>query len=201
MTASTTRSTPPRAHAGERHTADERRTEIVAAAVTAFAVGGLHGTSVESIARAVGVTQPYVFRLFGTKRDLFIEAVRTGFERTRLAMEAAGERAGGPAAGPRAALEAMGAAYWRLLEDRTLLLMQLQAYVACDDVDVREAVRLGFASIVETVRRQSGAPDDALRPWLAQGMLWNVAVAMDLSDETAPWANLCLHGEDMTAVG
>jgi AcrR family transcriptional regulator len=201
MTAPTTRSTPARAHAGERHTAEERRTEIVAAAVTAFAVGGLHGTSVESIARAVGVTQPYVFRLFGTKHDLFIEAVRAGFERTRQAMETAGERAGGPAAGPWAALEAMGAAYWKLLQDRTLLLMQLQAYVACDDREIRAAVRLGFESIVETVRRLSGAPDDVLRPWLAQGMLWNTAVAMDLSRETAPWANLCLHGEDMMAGG
>jgi len=201
MTASTTRRTPARARAGERHTADERRTEIVAAAVTAFAVGGLHGTSVESIARAVGVTQPYVFRLFGTKHDLFIEAVRAGFERTRQAMEMAGERAGGPAAGPWAALEAMGAAYWKLLQDRTLLLMQLQAYVACDDREIRAAVRLGFESIVETVRRLSGAPDEVLRPWLAQGMLWNTAVAMDLSRETAPWANLCLHGEDMMGGG
>ena len=199
MTTAATRPTPTLTHAGERHTADERRTEIVAAAVKAFAVGGLNGTSVESIARAVGVTQPYVFRLFGTKHRLFIEAVRAGFERTRQAMETAGERAGGSAAGPRAALEAMGAAYWKLLEDRTLLLMQLQAYVACDDAEIRAAVRLGFESIVETVRRQSGAPDDVLRPWLAQGMLWNVAVAMDLSRETATWANLCLHGEVMPA--
>jgi len=201
MTASTTRPGPVRSHAGERHTADERRTEIVAAAVTAFAVGGFHGTSVESIAHAVGLTQPYVFRLFGTKRDLFIEVVRSGFERTRQAMETAGERVGGPAAGPEAVLTAMGAAYWGLLEDRTLLLLQLQAYVACDDGEVREAVRLGFESIVETVRRQSGAPDEALRPWLAQGMLWNVAVAMDLSDQTASWANLCLHGEKMAPGG
>jgi AcrR family transcriptional regulator len=197
MTAPTPRLAPARRHAGDRHTADERRTEIVAAAVTAFAVGGLHGTSVESIARAVGVTQPYVFRLFGTKHELFIEAVRAGFERTRRTLEAAGQRAGGPAAGIEAPLVAMGDAYWRLLEDRTLLLMQLQAYVACDDREVREAVRLGFEAIVETVRRESGAPDEVLRPWLAQGMLWNVAVAMDLSRETAPWADLCLHGEKM----
>ncbi len=199
MPASTVHPAPARSHAGDRHTADERRTEIVAAAVPAFAVGGLHGTSVESIAQAVGLTQPYVFRLFGTKRDLFIDVVRSGFERTRLALEAAGEMAGGPAAGPRPALEAMGLAYWQLLQDRTLLLMQLQAYVACDDAEIREAVRLGFESIVETVRHLSGAPDDVLRPWLAQGMLWNVAVAMDLSRETAPWADLCLHGEVMPA--
>lgn len=169
----------------------------MAAAIRAFAVGGLHGTSTDSIAHAVGVTQPYVFRLFGTKHELFVEAVRSGFERTRLVLEAAGERAGGPAAGPETVLVAMGAAYWDLLADRTLLLMQLQAYAACDDREIRTAVRDGFEAIVDTVRRLSGAPDDALRPWLAQGMLWNTAVAMDLSRETAPWASLCLHEEQM----
>ncbi len=180
-------------HTG-RLTADERRAEIVSAAVRAFAVGGLHGTSTETIAQAVGVTQPYVFRLFGTKRDLFIEAVRNAFERTRLVLEDAGRQAGGPAAGVEAALIAMGGAYWRLLADRTLLLMQLQAYAAADDPEVRAAVREGFESIVETARRCSAAPDEILRPWLAQGMLWNVSVSMDLTRESAPWASLCLGG-------
>lgn len=180
---------------GERHTADERRTEIVAAAIPAFAVGGLHGTSTDTIAQAVGVTGPYLFRLFGTKRDLFVAAVQACFERTRVILGEAGERAGGPAAGPRVTLEAMGEAYWRLLEDRTPLLLQLQAYAACGDPVVRAAVRDGFAAIIQTVRRQSDAPDDLLRIWFAQGMLWNTAVAMDLRREDAPWASLCLWSE------
>jgi AcrR family transcriptional regulator len=195
MATATTPTSPTRRRPAERHTADERRTEIVAAAVRAFAIGGLHGTSTESIAKAVGVTQPYVFRLFGTKRDLFIEAVRSGFERTRVALEEAGLAAGGPGAGMEPTLVAMGNAYGRLIRDRTLLLLQLQAYAASDDRQVRDAVRLGFESIVDTVRRSSGAPDEVLRPWLAQGMLWNVAVAMDLSRESAPWASLCLGTE------
>ncbi len=167
----------------------------MAAAIRAFAVGGLHGTSTDSIADAVGVTQPYVFRLFGTKRDLFVEAVRSAFERTRLVLEEAGVRAGGPDAGVEPVLVAMGEAYWRLLRDRTLLLMQLQAYAASDDAVVRDAVRTGFEAIVGTVRRVSGAPDDAFRAWLAQGMLWNIAVAMDLERETSSWASLCLGTE------
>lgn len=179
-----------------RRTADERRAEIVAAAIPAFAAGGLHGTSTEAIARASGVTQPYVFRLFGTKRDLFIAAVRACFDRTRLAFEDAGRQAGGPSAGARPVLIAMGEAYWRLLADRTLLLMQLQAYAASDDPEVRSAARAGFGEIVETVRRGSGAPDEAIRQWLAQGMLWNVSVAMDLTREDAPWASLCLGTEE-----
>ncbi len=163
-------------------------------AVTAFAVGGLHGTSTEAIARMAGVTQPYLFRLFGTKRDLFIAAVRTAFDRTRTTFERAADAAGGPAAGPEAVLRAMGDAYHGLLRDRTLLLMQLQAYAACDDVEVRGAVREGFAAIVETVKDRSGAPDVVIRDWLSIGMLWNVSVAMDLPHLTAWWASLCLDG-------
>jgi len=198
-----TRASPPahpaRSARPDRHTADERRAEIVDAAIVAFAAGGLHGTSTERIAKAVGITQPYLFRLFGTKRNLFIAAVRATFERTRLTFEQAGIAVGGPRTGTEAVLVAMGGAYWRLLRDRTLLLMQLQAYAACDDREVRTAVRDGFGTVVDTVRLQSGAPDDAVRAWFAQGMLWNTAVAMDLGREDAPWASVCMMGESMDA--
>src|SRR4051794_41459597 len=62
-----------------RLTADERRAEIVEAAVTAFARGGFDGASTDDIARIAGVSQPYLFRLFGTKRELFLAAGRPGF--------------------------------------------------------------------------------------------------------------------------
>jgi Bacterial regulatory proteins, tetR family len=37
-----------------------------------FARSGLHGTPVDRIARRVGVAHPYVFSLFGSKRELFL---------------------------------------------------------------------------------------------------------------------------------
>src|SRR4249919_243265 len=75
-----------------RLTAEERRDEVIAAALHAFAEGGYAGTSTESIARAVGVSQPYLFQLFGTKRQLFLAAVRHGFQRTRLVFHEAAKR-------------------------------------------------------------------------------------------------------------
>src|SRR5438067_6618185 len=60
--------------------ASERRDALIEAAVHEFAHGGLHGTPVDRIARRVGVAQPYVFSLFGSKRDLFIAAVERGFD-------------------------------------------------------------------------------------------------------------------------
>src|SRR5437868_6577050 len=62
--------------------AAERRGALIDAAVHEFARGGLYGTPVDRIARRVGVAQPYVFSLFGTKRELFLAAVERGFELT-----------------------------------------------------------------------------------------------------------------------
>src|SRR5204863_476321 len=63
--------------AAERKTADQRREEILVAAFDEFAEHGLHGTSTDVIARKAGVSQPYVFRLFGTKKELYLESVLT----------------------------------------------------------------------------------------------------------------------------
>src|SRR5712691_12211077 len=105
---------------GQRQTADERRDAIVAAATEEFATGGLVGASTEAIARRVGVSQPYVFQLFGTKKDLFLAVVRSCFARTRLAFEAAAERWTPESEDCDTRLGAMGIAYKRLVADRTL---------------------------------------------------------------------------------
>ena len=174
-----------------RLTKDERRREIIEAAQREFAVSGLNGTPVEAIAKRVGVSQPYLFQLFGTKKDLFIAAVRRSFERTVAVFRTAAAEAG-PDADTQAVLISMGVAYARLLDDdRTLLRMQLQAYAACDDDEVRDAVREEFLRLVRFVQSASGAPDEAVRPWLAEGMLMNVSAAMDLGQVDEDWARMC----------
>jgi AcrR family transcriptional regulator len=172
-----------------RMTKDERRREIVEAAVREFAVGGLHGTPVEAIARQVGVSQPYLFQLFGTKKELFIAAVRRAFERTVAAFRTAAAEAGEDA-GTEAVLMSMGLAYQRLLEDRRLLLMQMQAYAACEDEEIRDAVREEMLRLVSFVQSASGAPDKTVREWLAYGMLMNAVAAMDLTGVDADWARM-----------
>jgi AcrR family transcriptional regulator len=168
---------------------DERRREIIEAATREFAVGGLHGTPVDAISRQVGVSQPYLFQLFGTKKALFIAAVQRTFERTIGAFRTAAAEAGDDA-GPAEILTTMGMAYQRLLDDRSLLLMQMQAYAACEDDAIREVVRDEMLRLVSFVQSASGAPDDAVREWLAYGMLMNVVAAMDLTDVDADWARM-----------
>jgi AcrR family transcriptional regulator len=168
---------------------EDRRREIVEAAVAEFSVGGLHGTPVDAIAKRVGVSQPYLFQLFGTKKDLFLAAVRRTFERTVGLFRAAAAEAG-PDASTDEVMMVMGVAYQRLLDDRSLLLMQMQAYAACADDDIREVVREEMLRLVSFVQSASGAHDKAVREWLAYGMLMNVVAAMDLTEVDADWARM-----------
>src|SRR3954454_16337475 len=130
-----------------RKSAEERREDILRVAVEHFAVGGYHGTSTEGIAREAGISQPYLFRLFHTKRELFLACVDRANEkveatfRTAAAAAPAGER-----------LKAMGHAYIdELLPDRHSVLLQLQGYVASSDPQIQDHVRRCFGALVGVV--------------------------------------------------
>ena len=71
-----------------RHTADERRAEITAAAAIEFGRRGLEGATTDRIAERAGVSQPYVVRLFGTKKALFLSVANRAFERIAAAFRA-----------------------------------------------------------------------------------------------------------------
>jgi AcrR family transcriptional regulator len=161
--------------------AAQRREELVEAAVAEFARGGLHGTPVADVARRVGVAQPYVFSLFAGKRELFLAAVELGFKRVEETFReavAAYERGEAPAEAD-SAVKAMGLAYLAMVRtDRDTLMLQHQAYAACDDEAVAERVRGFFAALVETARELSGAGEEELDEFVRQGMACNVAAAL-----------------------
>jgi AcrR family transcriptional regulator len=171
---------------GQRMKAGERREAVLAAAVTEFAARGLAGTSTENVARRAGISQPYLFRLFPTKKALFLALVDRCFRQVAAAFEAAAaDRVG------EDALEAMADAYHQLLQDRTLLLLQLQAYAACDDPEIRDATRTGFKQLWALVERLSGLPYERVVMFFAMGMLMNVAAAMDLPAVDERWTRWC----------
>jgi len=168
--------------------AEERRDAIVAAATEEFATGGLVGASTEAIARRVGVSQPYVFQLFGTKKDLFLATVGSCFERIILAFEDAAARWTPADETCNSQLMAMGLAYKRMLADRTLLMLQLQCYAACSDPDVRSAVRSGWTRLYRRVVETSGASRDEVHAFFAEGMLLNLGAAIGLPGEAKHWS-------------
>src|SRR3954453_5962951 len=119
--------------------ADQRRGLLVKAALVEFAKAGYNGTSTEAIAKRAGIRRPYIFRLFETKKDLFIAVISSCFERVHTAFEAAANDSAG-----WEALEAMGREYSVLLQDRQLLLTKMHAYAASDDPDIRDTTRAGY---------------------------------------------------------
>ncbi len=171
----------------QRVPAAERRGALIEAAIHEFAHGGLHGTPVDRIARRVGVAQPYVFSLFGSKRELFVAAVARCFETTAEAfVRAAGEF--DPATAPPGSdvLEAMGDTYVQLLEsERDYLMLQLQAYAACDDELIRDEVRAAYARLLNLVEDLSGAPPERIDEFFRYGMWLNVTAAMGVEDLSA----------------
>ena len=169
--------------------AEDRRESVLGAALTEFALHGLHGTSTEGIAQRAGISQPYVFRLFGTKKELFLATIERCFRETRDTFAAAAAGVSG-----EDALKAMGEAYVELVADRSRLMGQLQAYAASDDSDVREAVRRGYGELVELVERISSAPPSIVAMWFAKGMLLNVMNAMQLFEDPTPWGDRLIAG-------
>jgi AcrR family transcriptional regulator len=171
-----------------RKSAEERREDVLRVARDVFAEHGLSGASTDEIARRAGISQPYLFRLFRTKKELFIASVERGFGDTRETFEQAGAGKQG-----EEALEAMGKAYVDLVRSNPNRLRgQMQSYAACEDAEVRAAVRRGFGEIVATVERLSGAGPDRLWQFFAKGMLTNVIASMDLLDSDEPWARKLL---------
>ncbi|HSZ68811.1 MAG TPA: TetR/AcrR family transcriptional regulator [Solirubrobacteraceae bacterium] len=171
--------------------AAERREELISAAVHEFAHGGLHGTPVERIARRVGVAQPYVFSLFGNKRELFLAAMERSFQRVEETFRRAdADFRAGRAADCEDALQAMGHAYKELLAcDRDYLMLQHQSYAACDDELVRARVRHRYAELVGLAQELSGAEDERIDDFFRHGMALQVAAALGVEDlsATCPW--------------
>jgi AcrR family transcriptional regulator len=165
--------------AAPRSTAAERRDEILDAAVTEFAERGLAAASTEEIARSAGISQPYVFRLFGTKKELFKATVARCLRETLETFQRAAEGKRG-----EEALSAISTAYGELLQaDRTYLRAQMQAYAACEDPEICAAVRGGFGDLVTYVERVSGASSEEISSFFAGGMLLNVLASMEAPAE------------------
>jgi AcrR family transcriptional regulator len=159
-----------------RMSAAERRIAVLRAARIEFGSAGYSGTSTEVIARRVGVSQPYLFRLFPSKKAIFLAVIEDCYDSLALLFEQAAEGLTG-----EAALAAMGRAYNAQLDDRPILQMQLQMWAtACNDIEVRQVTRRRLAGLWAQAGRLSGADDHRVMQFMASGMLLNVFAAMDL---------------------
>ena len=179
----------------ERLTAPERREQILEAAVTVFAGRGYEGASTDVIARMAGISQPYLFRLFGTKRELIIATVKRCFADTESLFQRAAKGLEG-----EEALNAIGEAYIQeILQSPLKLRAQLQSYAACDDLAIRSVVAEGFGGLVRLAERLTGLDSTRLSAFFAQGMLLNVLAMMGQMQEPQAWATRLIEGCGMNA--
>lgn len=172
-----------------RMSAEERRESVIRAAMIEFARGGYHGTSTEVIAKRVGVSQPYLFRLFPGKEAIFLAASTRCCQEVTEVFRKASEGLEG-----EQALHAMGEAYQALIaDDPDKLFMQMQMYVAVasaeasGDREFGEALRASWMEMYDTVRFALGTDVGETTQFLAYGMLVNVLVSMGFRPEHRVW--------------
>ncbi len=158
------------AAARRRLSSPERREQILRAARRVVAEDGLQATT-DQVARAAGVSQPYVVRLFGTKRDLFVEVYR---EAAAAVVRALGSVPAGPDARDR-----MAAAYVALLADRDLLRVFMHGFIAGADEEIGRIARHTLGEAYRLFEERVGGTPDEARQFVAFGMLINVLLAVD----------------------
>jgi AcrR family transcriptional regulator len=203
----------------ERIPSSERREQILDAASRVFGERGYFGATTDQIAKAAGISQPYVVRMFGGKENLFLGVLSRCLDRLLVAFTETLEQwkadgspdeplagyaaaAGAPAAPPgdlAAPTSAgghgeigrrLGLAYVSLVEDRGLLLVLMQAFSMGHDPTIGAQARAGFLTIYRLLRAEAGFTPEQTRAFLAEGMLLNTLLGLRLPDS---------YGEDEAA--
>lgn len=143
-----------------------------------FGEAGFAEVSTEAIAERAGVSQPYIFRLFGTKKDLIIAAIRERSSEIRENFRKAAENRG-----DLTALESMAAAYLLMLsEDPSSLRCQLHAWAAASDPEIGAVARETYLDIWRDAMALSGEDPETVRDFMAHGMLLSVVAALGIPE-------------------
>jgi AcrR family transcriptional regulator len=159
-----------------RMNAEDRREQVLDAAVAAFAEGGYTGTTTDQVARRAGVSQPYVVRMFGTKQALFLAAHERVMRRLGEAFAEAARTESDQTA------HELAAAYVQLIKDQDLLRVMQHGFSLGSDPDLGPAVRASFLQVMRQIRLLTGKSVEEVRDFLAQGMLINTLVALQLPE-------------------
>jgi AcrR family transcriptional regulator len=164
----------------ERMPSGERRELILESATEVFGERGYAGATTDGIARAAGISQAYVVRMFGSKEKLFIEVLNRALLRlvSVFRSEIAAHEASGDA--PELLPSKLGAAYIDMIADRGMLLALMQSFAQGHDRVIGEAARCGFLDIYTLLREEARlSPDDA-NIFLAHGMMMNTLMGLQL---------------------
>ncbi|MEF3404540.1 TetR/AcrR family transcriptional regulator [Agromyces sp. CCNWLW203] len=160
-----------------RMKAADRRELILQAATAVFGAKTYVGTTTDEVARAAGVSQPYVVRLFGTKEKLFVEVIERAYARLLAEFRAA---LPGPVEGR---VERMGTAYTELLAERGMLPVIAGSTTLGGEPVIGRVARRGFSEIWSFAREEAGLSEEETRRFMATGMLINAVVGLRLTGD------------------
>ena len=148
--------------------AAERRQQLVDTALTLFAERGMHGTSMDDIAEAAGVTKPVLYQHFRSKRALFLELLDdVGKHLLRAITEATAV-----AESPRQQVEAGLTAYFQFVADHHASFVLLFGDGSRRDEEFADAVNRVEATIADFVAALIDAGlDDEHRQLLAHAIV------------------------------
>ncbi len=161
-----------------RMPAEERRELVLDAAMTVFGELGYAGATTDMVARAAGVSQPYVVRMFGTKEQLFLDVLGRALDAIMQAFRTA--IAGDPGLPLQRRL---GLAYFELTANRGILLCLMHAFALGADPVIGPAARCGFMEVYQLLREEGGMDAAEASEFLAGGMLANVVLGVRLFDD------------------
>jgi TetR/AcrR family transcriptional regulator len=184
MTTNMTAMTPP-VEPATRMKSPERRELILEAATGVFGERGYVGATTDAVAKAAGVSQPYVSRMFGTKEALFLAVLERalarllGGFRAALAEEPMLDADGSPLTVHRR----LGVAYADMLTDRGLLLSLMHAFVLGSEPVIGDRARRGFLEVYAFLRDEAGFTAEEANEFLSTGMLLNTMVGLRMTDE------------------
>jgi len=173
--------------AGKRLSSAERRRQIIAAALAVFGARGYEGATTDEVARAAGVSQPYVVRLFGSKENLFLAAIEDALARMLAGFRGALAAADSPhdpdITPEKAAAKRIGQAYVDLIEVRGLHQTLAHAYLLGSHPVIGAAARQGFATVWRFFRDEMGLDADDARAFMAEGMLISTMIGLRIVDD------------------
>jgi AcrR family transcriptional regulator len=173
-------------------TAEVRRPLVADAALSAFARGGYHGTTVADVARAAGISPAYAFKLYPRKESLFVAALEACFAEIVVALERGAEAAGEQS--PRGILDAMGDAYAELIGDRRLLMLQVHAQSVADVPEIGTALRAGLRTVTNLAKSRTNASDEDVQRFVAYGQLCHLIVTAGVENVPEQWAAILSVG-------
>jgi AcrR family transcriptional regulator len=164
---------------GHRPTAEERREQVLEAAIHEFAEFGFHATKTADIAKRAGISQPYIYALFDDKKTLFLACLGRVREQIRDAFCSAWQ----PGDSLEESLTNMGRNYRKVLVNPDAPRCQMQGHAASADPQIREFMRRGYLEIFNLVMELTGADRPTVVRFMATGNLLNLGTLLELPDE------------------